>query len=162
MFGGIVTPFLQTMTRSWREAGSSVRGHTGDRLACQGCLTSKPCSVASRYHQTPDRGQGLEHAALAVPAKLSAAPSPPFLTSRDRVDVRPEPRAAGHSSWALPPGVGGWTQSWHRPKVLLIRTSPSRVGIIGTVHCTPGPVLGLTGKLKGLPIRLSSPVPSRG
>lgn len=38
----------------------------------------------------------------------------------------------------------------------------SRVGITGTVHRTQGPVLGLTGKLKDLPIRLSSPVPSWG
>lgn len=57
---------------------SLVHDHTGDQLACPGCLTSKACSVASLYHQTLALGQGLEHLGLAVPclAQCSSPPTP--------------------------------------------------------------------------------------
>lgn len=64
------------------------------------------------------------------------------------MDGRPELRTGAHSSWALPAGgrATGWTQSWQRPKVLLIRTGRSRT----CRHHTQGSGLGLTGKFEGL------------
>lgn len=47
MLGGIIIPIFQITKLSWTEARSLVHGHTGDQLACQGCLASKPCSVAA-------------------------------------------------------------------------------------------------------------------